>query len=113
MQFGAARALAQGDEWLANMRAAYGRAGKLAADALGVPAPEGGTFLFFDLAKYMRPNETLMDVLERCLEAGVMLTPGTASGAAFTTWARLCFTVVPEPELQEALGRLRTALGIR
>jgi N-succinyldiaminopimelate aminotransferase len=112
MQFGAARALAEGDEWLAQMRRAYGRAGKLAADALRIPAPEGGTFLFFDLAPHMRSGETLMHVLERCMDAGVMLTPGTASGSAFTTWARLCFTVVPEPELQEALSRLRGALGI-
>jgi N-succinyldiaminopimelate aminotransferase len=74
--------------------------------------PEGGTFLFFDVQRYMREDETLMGILERCLEAGVMLTPGTAAGAAFTTWARLCFTVVPEPELREALGRLRAALGL-
>lgn len=113
MQFGAARALSEGEDWLANMRQQYGRAGKLAADALNLPAPAGGTFLFFDLARYMKSGETLMDILERCMEAGVMLTPGTASGAAFRTSARLCFTVVPEAELQEALGRLRSALDIR
>ena len=32
MQFGAARALNQGDDWLANMRETYGRAGKAAAE---------------------------------------------------------------------------------
>lgn len=112
MQFGAARALRDGEAWLANMRRVYGHAGKLAADALGIPAPAGGTFLFFDLARYMRPGETLMNVLERCMDAGVMLTPGTASGRDFETWARLCFTVVPEHELRDALHRLRGALGL-
>ncbi|HEX7480404.1 MAG TPA: pyridoxal phosphate-dependent aminotransferase [Polyangiales bacterium] len=112
MQFGAAHALAHGDAWLANMRAVYGRAARAAAQALEVSEPQGGTFLFFDLRPYMRAGESLIQVLERCLEAGVMLTPGTASGKHYETWARLCFTTVPEPELREALGQLRRALGL-
>jgi N-succinyldiaminopimelate aminotransferase len=58
----------------------------------------------------MRRGETLKDILERCLDAGVMLTPGTACGRDFDTWARVCFTVVSEPELREALGLLRSVL---
>jgi N-succinyldiaminopimelate aminotransferase len=112
MQFGAARAIAEGDAWLAQMRDTYGRAARAAAAALKIPAPAGGTFLFFDLAPYMRKGEALMQVLERCMDAGVMLTPGTACGKDFTTWARLCFTVVPETELRDALDRLRGALQI-
>jgi N-succinyldiaminopimelate aminotransferase len=110
MQFGAAQAIEHGDEWLAQMRSIYGSAGRAAAEALEIPPPEGGTFLFFDLARYMRRSETLKDILERCLDAGVMLTPGTACGQDFGTWARLCFTVVPEAELREALKLLRRAL---
>jgi N-succinyldiaminopimelate aminotransferase len=110
MQFGAAQALNHGDAWLDEMRALYGRAGRAAAEALEIPVPEGGTFLFFDLARYMRRGETLKDVLERCLDAGVMLTPGTACGRDFDTWARVCFTVVAEPELREALRLLRSVL---
>jgi hypothetical protein len=49
MQFGAAHALSQGDEWLANMRQTYGRAGRAAAQALQIPEPDGGTFLIYDL----------------------------------------------------------------
>ncbi|HEX2675980.1 MAG TPA: pyridoxal phosphate-dependent aminotransferase [Polyangiales bacterium] len=113
MQFGAAQALAEGDGWLDDMRRLYGSAGRASAEALGIPAPAGGTFLFFDLARYIGKNETLMTVLERCLDAGVMLTPGTACGQDFTTWARLCFTVLPENELREALDKLRGALGIK
>jgi N-succinyldiaminopimelate aminotransferase len=110
MQFAAAQALEHGDSWLTEMRALYASAGRAAAEALEIPAPEGGTFLFFDLAPFMRRGETLKDILERCLDAGVMLTPGTACGKDFGTWARLCFTVVPEAELREALGLLRGAL---
>jgi N-succinyldiaminopimelate aminotransferase len=110
MQFGAAQALEHGDAWLADMRALYARAGRAAAEALQIPAPEGGTFLFFDLKRFMRRDETLTGILERCLDAGVMLTPGTACGKDFGTWARLCFTVVPEPELRDALSRLRGVL---
>src|SRR5262249_8401422 len=46
MQFGAARALEAGDSWLADMRRCYASAGRLAAQALGLAAPQGGTFLF-------------------------------------------------------------------
>jgi N-succinyldiaminopimelate aminotransferase len=110
MQFGAAAALRHGDGWLAEMRATYARAGRAAAHALQIPEPEGGTFLFFDLAPFIRKGETPTAVLERCVDAGVMLTPGTACGTAFERWARLCFTSVPEPELHEALVQLRSAL---
>jgi N-succinyldiaminopimelate aminotransferase len=110
MQFGAANALRNGDGWLANMRATYGRAGRAAAHALEIPEPEGGTFLFFNLERFLRGGETATALLERCVDAGVMLTPGNSCGAAFGNWARLCFTSVPELELQEALGCLRKVL---
>jgi N-succinyldiaminopimelate aminotransferase len=111
MQLGAARALRDGDEWLADARTRYARAGRMAADALGVRAPQGGTFLFFDAQPHLRRGEELMGFLERCLDAGVMLTPGSAAGHAFERWARLCFTSVPEPELAEALERLKRVLA--
>jgi N-succinyldiaminopimelate aminotransferase len=110
MQFGAAQALDEGESWLAEMRETYDRAGRAAAEALELPAPEGGTFLFFDMQRFMRPGEELVHVLERCLQAGVMLTPGTACGSDFTSWARLCFTSVPEADLRDALKLLRGAL---
>ncbi|HET6338280.1 MAG TPA: pyridoxal phosphate-dependent aminotransferase [Polyangiales bacterium] len=112
LQFGAAHAIEQGDAWLGDMRRIYASAGQAAAHALGVPEPAGGTFLFFDLTRFLKPGETGENVLERCLDAGVILTPGTACGKDYENWARLCFTVIPEPELREALARLQVALGI-
>jgi N-succinyldiaminopimelate aminotransferase len=110
MQFSAARALDAGDAWLANMRATYAQAARAAAAALEVPTPEGGTFLFFDVTRFLRRSETLAELLERCLDAGVMLTPGTSCGDEFGGSARLCFTTLPPDELQEALERLHGVL---
>ncbi len=111
MQLGAACALNQGDAWLSDARARYAKAARMAADTLRLPMPDGGTFLFFDTSPYLREGETVMSFLERCLEAGVMLTPGSASGQAFESWARLCYTTVPPGELEAALGCLQQALS--
>ena len=111
MQLGAARALRDGDVWLADARERYARAGRMAASTLGIRAPAGGTFLFFDAGPHLRSGETLIGFLERCMDAGVMLTPGSASGQAFDRWARLCFSAVPEDELAAALECLKPLLA--
>ena len=72
--------------------------------------PEGGTFVFFDATAHLRPGETLMGFLERCLDAGVMLTPGSASGQHYERWARLCYTTVTPDDLANALERLRRVM---
>lgn len=113
LQFAAARALAEGGGWLEDARKAYAEAGRKAAAALGLPAPEAGAFLFFDASRWFRPGEDLSRFLERCLdEAGVLLTPGSAAGAAYGSHVRLCTTAVPPAALDEALGRLRRVLRI-
>lgn len=113
MQLGAARALAEGDGWVETARGLYGEAGRRAARALGLPEPAGGTFLFFDARPHFRPGENVHGFLSRCLDAGVLLTPGAASGSDYETWVRLCFTVVPPAELDDALTRLVSVLGRR
>jgi N-succinyldiaminopimelate aminotransferase len=110
MQLGAAAALEEGDAWLADARSRYAQAARVSSETLGLPMPAGGTFLFFDAGPYLRGDEDLMGFLERCLDAGVMLTPGSASGRDFERWARLCYTSVPPDELTEALERLKTVL---
>ena len=52
-----------------------------------------------------------MSFLERCLDAGVMLTPGSASGQHYEHWARLCFTSVSPPDLDAALDCLQRVLS--
>jgi N-succinyldiaminopimelate aminotransferase len=110
MQLGAARALDRGDTWVEAARRLYGTAGQRVAELLGLPAPEGGSFAFFDAKPYFRSGEDVEGFLYRCRQAGVLLTPGAASGAAYGSWVRLCFTVVPLPELEAALGRLQVVL---
>jgi N-succinyldiaminopimelate aminotransferase len=110
-QYGAARVLAEGEAWLAETRALYAEAGRRAARALGLPAPQAGSFLFFDAAPFFRPGEDLPRFLERCLDdAGVLVTPGSAAGSAYGTFVRLCFTVVPPDELDLALEGLQRVL---
>ena len=110
MQLGAARALEDAEPWLARLRKLYADAAREAADALSLPMPEAGTFLFFPSAPYRRSGETTLGLLERCLDAGVMLTPGGASGRDFEDWVRLCLTCVPPGDLREALTRLKGVL---
>lgn len=101
-QLAASRALSgPGDAWVARTRALYQRAGQEAAARLGLPAPEGGTFLFLDLAPLLR-GRPLGEFLGRCAERGVLLAPGPSFGP-YPQHARLCFTAAP-PE--------RTARGV-
>lgn len=111
LQLGAARALDEGDAWVEDARRRYAEAGRRAAEALGLPAPQGGTFLFFDAQPHFKPGEDVHGFLHRCLDAGVLLTPGSASGKDYASWVRLCFSVVPPHELDDAIERLRGVLS--
>lgn len=116
-QRAAARALSSGDRWIDEARDAYVVARSATEDALrGAPVvlrpAAGGSYVFLDLAPALR-GRTLTSLLERAIDAGVLLAPGEAFGAGFETWARLCFTAVPPAGLDEALGRLRRVLDDR
>ncbi|MEM9191226.1 MAG: pyridoxal phosphate-dependent aminotransferase [Myxococcota bacterium] len=111
MQLAAAQALRLGDGWLDEARSEYRRAAERSAALLGIAPPAGGTFVFFDARPHYRSGEHLFAFLERCLEAGVLLTPGSASGAAYQDWVRLCFTSVTPEDLEDALERLRPLLS--
>ncbi len=110
MQLAAARALDEGDEWLQQARTTYAEARNISADGLGLPRPDGGSFLFFDVSKHLQGSD-IVDLLDRCREAGVTLTPGVASGADFATYLRLSFTAVPPADIKDAVARLRRVLG--
>lgn len=111
MQYAAAAAIRHGEQWLDEARRNYASAGQGAAALLGVAPPQGGTFLFFDTRPHWRAGEaSALPFLERCLDAGVLLTPGAACGTAYADWARLCFTSVEPTALDAALQRLQTVL---
>jgi N-succinyldiaminopimelate aminotransferase len=114
MQLGAARGMREAGGWLAHARRVYREAGAKAADALGAPRPEGGTFLFVDVSHTLRDDAPdCTPFLERALDAGVWLTPGTACGRDFARHVRLCFTAVPPDALDEALAALAPLLRPR
>ena len=72
-----------------------------------IPAPAGGTFLFFDASPYLREGESdSLGFLGRCLDAGVLMTPGSSCGADFAKWVRICFTSESLDEHRDALERL-------
>ena len=111
MQFAALAALREGAGWPAEARRLYAEAGRRAARALGLPEPQAGIFLFFDASPWSGGERDALPFLERCLDAGVLLSPGISSGEHYASWARICFTVVPPAELDDALARLRAVMG--
>ncbi len=108
MQHAVARALRseEGAQWIARARGAYAEAAQRTSRVLGTARPQGGTFAFFDTRPFLAPGETAAAWLERCARAGIVLTPGLATGAAYADWARLCFTSVPLNTLDRALAIL-------
>jgi N-succinyldiaminopimelate aminotransferase len=72
-----------------------------------VPAPEGSTFLFFDVAAHL-DGRGLAPLLEACVDRGLLIAPGSSFGP-YPTHVRLCYTAV-EPE--RALRGVNVLAGI-
>jgi N-succinyldiaminopimelate aminotransferase len=104
-QLAGARALRDGGRWLEDARRAYQSIGDEVASTLGIDPPEGSTFLFFDVSRFL-DERAIWGLLEDCLDDGVVLAPGFSSGEAYETWVRLCYTSIPPPQVREAVGRL-------
>jgi N-succinyldiaminopimelate aminotransferase len=99
-QFAAYRALdGRGDAWVEAVRPQYRALGNAAAERLGVPAPEAGTFLFLDIAQSL-DERGLLGFLEDCADRGLLLAPGPSFGA-YPSHIRVCFTCAP-PETVRA-----------
>jgi N-succinyldiaminopimelate aminotransferase len=81
------------DAWVEEARAEYASTGREAARRLGLPAPEGGTFLFLDVASAL-DGRGLMGLLEDVADEGLFLAPGPSFGP-YPTHVRLCYTAVP------------------
>jgi aspartate/methionine/tyrosine aminotransferase len=114
MQRAALAALAD-EAWTARAREVYRSARDAAARALdGAPVrfamAEGGTYLFLDFTEVLE-GRPITELLSRAIERGVMLAPGAAFGESYASWARLCFTSVPEARVVEGVARLREAIA--
>jgi N-succinyldiaminopimelate aminotransferase len=109
-QLAALAALRDGGAWLAETRALYQRAGDDAARVLGLPEPEGSTFLFLDVHEHLGPRG-MLGFLEDVFEDGVVLAPGASSGSDYGGWARLCYTAAPPDEVAVAVRLLARRLA--
>ncbi len=106
----ALRALQAGEAWQRAARDQYRAVGAAAASRLGLPAPEGSTFLFLDVADALGPRG-LPGLLEDCFEEGVLVAPGSSSGSDYADWIRVCYTVMPPEPTLEGVGKLARLLG--
>ena len=107
-------ALGSGRGWIDVARGAYRQArdatlASLQGAPVVAPPPHGGSYVFVDFAGVLQ-GRPLRGLLEAAIDRGVLLAPGDGCGAAYATWARLCFTAVPPARLAEGLGRLREAI---
>jgi len=111
-QLAAIRALdgGVGDAWAAKAAAQYRDTGAKAAARLGVPPPEGSTFLFMDVGRFL-DERGLPGLLERCVERGVMVAAGPSCGP-FPHHIRICFTGSPPDVVLRGVNVLAEVLGV-
>ena len=109
-QLAAAAVLERGQPWLTTAVQHYRAAGVRAADRLGVPHPEGGTFLFIDVSKSL-DGRGLQGFLEDCIDRGLILAPGSSCGQAFGGHVRLCFTSAPPDVVGRGVDILAELIG--
>lgn len=104
-QYAALAALEHGNAWIEENRVQDGEVGRKAAECLGLAAPAGGTFLFFDVRERL-DERGLHGYLEDAFENGVLVAPGHSCGTAYAEWVRISFTAAPPEAVLEAAGRL-------
>jgi len=109
-QLAGARALGgAGDAWVERARDRYRGLGERAAERLGLPAPEGSQFLFFDVADAL-DDRGLMGFLEDCVERGLFVAPGPSFGD-YPTSVRVCYTAAVPEIIERGIEVLADLLG--
>jgi N-succinyldiaminopimelate aminotransferase len=111
-QHAALAALEHGATWLAANREADCAVGRAVASRLGLPEPEGGTFLFLDVRERLDARG-MPGLLEDCFAEGVLVAPGHSCGTDYADWIRISYTAAPADRVLEAALRLRRVLGVR
>ena len=97
------------DAWLEEAQAKYAELGRMAAQALGVPEPEGSAFLFLDVSSHL-DDRGLEGFLEDCVDHGLFLAPGPSFGP-YPEHARLCFTAAPPAVTKRGIEVLAKLMG--
>jgi N-succinyldiaminopimelate aminotransferase len=103
-------ALRDGQAWVDQARTCYLAAGNAAATGLGLPLPEGSTFLFVN-AEAALDERGMSGLLADCLADGVAVAPGASCGQSYENWFRLCYTSEPPVEVGVAISKLAKRLN--
>ncbi len=98
-----------GDAWAADAARRYAEVGAECARRLGVPPPDGSTFLFLDVAHALDARG-LEGLLFELADDGLFLAPGTSFGP-YPTHVRLCFTSAPPEVVLRGVDVLVRRLG--
>jgi aspartate/methionine/tyrosine aminotransferase len=100
------------DAWLAHAQEKYAALGRMAADRLGVPRPQGSAFLFVDVAEHLDPEDdgALLAFLERSADRGLLAAPGPSFGP-YPHHIRVCFTCAPPDVVERGMDVLADLLG--
>ncbi|MEM6456675.1 MAG: pyridoxal phosphate-dependent aminotransferase [Acidobacteriota bacterium] len=98
-----------GAAWITRARDAYRDVGNATAQRLGVPAPQGSTFLFLDVRDHL-DDRGLLGLLEDCADRGLMLAPGPSFGP-YPHHVRVCFTSAPPDAVARGVELLAQRLG--
>ena len=109
-QLAAASVIEHGHAWLSQAVESYRDAGYAAADRLGVDRPEGGTFLFINVAEHL-DGRGLHGFLLDCIDRGLILAPGSSCGTQYAEHVRVCFTSAPPDVVARGVDVLATLLG--
>jgi aspartate/methionine/tyrosine aminotransferase len=99
-----------GEQWVAAARESYRAAGDGAAARLGVPPPQGSSFLFLDVAERL-DGRGLGGFLEDCVERGLFVAPGPSFGP-YPTHVRLCFTAAAPEVVARGVEVLAGVMGL-
>ncbi|MFL5346074.1 MAG: pyridoxal phosphate-dependent aminotransferase [Hyalangium sp.] len=98
-----------GLKWAAQAAQQYEDVGRKVAARLGVPPPQGSTFLFVDVSQHL-DERGLQGFLERCVEHRLLVAPGPMFGP-FPHHVRLCFTGSPPAVVLRGADVLARLMG--
>jgi len=96
-------------EWIAAAKEKYRELGQSAAARLGLPAPQGSTFLFLDVAEHL-DDRGLIGFLEDAVDRGLFVAPGPSFGP-YPTHVRVCFTSAAPEVVERGIGILAGLIG--
>jgi aspartate/methionine/tyrosine aminotransferase len=71
--------------------------------------PQGGAYVFADLSGVLGDGDCF-ELLDACLDEGIVFAPGAGFGWAYEQWARFCYTAMEPERLRRGAERLADVL---